>query len=542
MLFFDGYSDEEKSFWQYVKSCNKHGSLDNCRELEYYLGIEKYRQMYEACEAINVQEAYFNFIRKLKVENSVLFFSSIAWFHSQECGGGTSDSDLSVIFKLLYGDCIIKTKNDYYVYLENKWYRGQSYFVQALTRVFKTYTYYLENTVDSEKIINEYKRRIGSIKSVRNIIDYFINCDLSESDIIFDTCESQYYELHFKNGVLNLETKEFRKRNMNDYVTMWLDYDYTLDYSQENYNEIDDFFTKLQPDPVQKNFTVSFLKYCLAGGNRKQTLKMNIGFSASNGKTSEITIHSMCFPLYTYKLDTNCLKVNCSKRHKYLSAFINQPIRLTILNELPSDKLDAEFICDIVDNTEMSLEKLFTTDDAKFKPQTKIMTTSNLEPNFDNHSGVKRRVVFQHYNSQFVDADKVDIEKHRYPKIADYYQRFDKHEYKIAYLHYLLNAPDLVIPKENKELAQESIEENDDYLDVFNNHFIVTGDHNDKLQKDQVIDVFRSQGIFKNIQELNRNLKKYGVVYDKNSQINNQRKVYRRLRLTENNDELEVPE
>ena len=47
--------------------------------------------------------------------------------------------------------------------------------------------------------------------------------------------------------------------------------------------------------------------------------KMNIGYSASNGKSTELKIHDIVFPIYTTKLDKRTSNERFEKQHKQTS-------------------------------------------------------------------------------------------------------------------------------------------------------------------------------------------------------------------------------
>ena len=97
-----------------------------------------------------------------------------------------------------------------------------------------------------------------------------------------------------------------------------------------------------------------FLKYCLKGGNPQKIFKMNIGYTAANGKTTEMDIHETVFPIYTYKLDRSSFSQNCTKRHKYMLKLVKFPIRLAYINELDDSKLDADFLKEFVDGAQQA--------------------------------------------------------------------------------------------------------------------------------------------------------------------------------------------
>jgi len=376
----------------------------------------------------------------------------------------------------------------------------------------------------------KYQTMVRQDATINSIINIFKSI-VPEVDTKFDLEPEYKTYISFANGIYNMKDNSFRPRNRFDTFTKALDFDYKSVYKYDAFAEIDDFFKKIQPDREQRNFTTSYLKYCLTGGNPKCIFKMNIGYTAANGKSSEMNIHEMVFPIYTYELNKTTFSKNCSKVHKYMNKLVTHPIRLAYINELDDSKLDDDFLKKVVDGKKLELEKMYSTVTEESVLQCKIITTSNKDPNMDVDPGVIRRLTIQHYDSQFLpDISQVDPSNNKYladPLWAE--DRFCKDSYKLAYFHYLLQAPSLFVPKVNKMLVKEFVEENDTIMGTLTEHFEVTADLNDKVHQQQVLSVFPNM----QKQKLNRELKRHGIVYDKHRQINGLRKVYLGLKSLE---------
>tara|TARA_B110000046_G_scaffold173620_1_gene196380 strand:- start:244 stop:672 length:429 start_codon:yes stop_codon:yes gene_type:complete len=131
---------------------------------------------------------------------------------------------------------------------------------------------------------------VNKQRSVTTAVLQLLNRQLH--DVAFDVCEKQKNNLQFRNCVFELDTQKARPRTKDDHVTQILDYDYSPDYSEEAKLFVETFFKQLQPDDEQRAFTVAFLAYCLSGRTDKQIAKYNIGYSAQNGKSTELKIQS----------------------------------------------------------------------------------------------------------------------------------------------------------------------------------------------------------------------------------------------------------
>lgn len=357
---------------------------------------------------------------------------------------------------------------------------------------------HIENTDKKEEI----KRMRNHLEAIK--IAYSKNCNLSNTyqmllnklacvkcSIIFDVGPDNYYNIHFKNGVYELRNRIFRSRLETDYVTKYLDYDYLplTDISKETQDDVLGFFNKVQPNKEQRDFTLGYLAYCLTGDATKQIFKMNIGHTASNGKSTELSIHEKCFKNYTQKIDNKVMLLNFEKRHKHLVDLISQPIRLVYFEEMPKGKkLDVEFIKDFVDGKNISCEIMFGTKE-EIKIQAKLMSVSNHDFQVDTDAGILRRGRVQKYESKFISKDDgvLDEANHIYEKIEGFENKFDNILYKNAYFHLLLNYIDkLVVPNVNKEEFKKTAEDNDSVLTDILDGFIVTNNHTDCISRNDI--------------------------------------------------------
>jgi len=311
-----------------------------------------------------------------------------------------------------------------------------------------------------------------------------------KTNIEFDVGIENHFNINFKNGLYDMKNKIFRSRLPTDYITKYLDYNYIRknDIDESIHNDVLQFFQRLQPDEDQRRFTLSYLAYCLTGDATKQVFKMNIGYTASNGKSTELAIHDKCFEIYTEKLDSKVLLLNYDKRHKHIYRLIDNPTRLVYFEEMPKGKkLDVEFIKEFVDGKKIKSEIMFGNTD-KITIQAKIMSVSNHDFSVDTDEGILRRGRVQFYNSKFVnDESQVDESKHIYKKIDGFENKFNDEKYKNAYFHLLLNYVDVLhIPKKNEEEFKQTAEASDEVLNALINDVVITKNENDWITKKQL--------------------------------------------------------
>jgi phage/plasmid-associated DNA primase len=151
-------------------------------------------------------------------------------------------------------------------------------------------------------------------------------------------------------------------------------------------------------------------------------MKMNLGPTAANGKSTELKIHDAAFPIYTTKLDRRTVDVKFEKRHKQYLELIRKPRRLVYIEELDRVSIDADELKDFVDGNKLSVEILYGTKEVG-KIQCKLVTTSNKDPNISSDEGVRRRIKCQIYSSRFLPGVVDDTTTHTYRREESFEQK-----------------------------------------------------------------------------------------------------------------------
>lgn len=272
------------------------------------------------------------------------------------------------------------------------------------------------------------------------------------SAIEFDTNQDQDNNLQFLNGVLMLDRviigpdgnpdcfNAFRPRKRTDYVTKTLDWEFDMELTDDTRlatDEVREMFRQIQPEPEQQRLQLSYLAYGLTGHTDAQKFKINIGYSASNGKSFECVTHENVFGLYTTKLHKATFTEGNPKTHKYLIELLCCPIRYAYIEELDRMKLDADLLKDFVSGGKMTVEVMFGTKASK-RIQAKLSTNSNKDINVDVDKGVLRRGMMEYYESQFVDHPDPNSNPPQFLKVDKLEKRFLQQRYRRAYLELLL--------------------------------------------------------------------------------------------------------
>jgi len=482
-----------------------------------------------------------------------------------------NESDFADIYYETYKKNLVANEDKIYIYYNNEWRMEDEnkphILLNNINEWLKSYikccfTFLGQQKADAiddkeemkklkelDDLIIKVNNGIKRVNFCKNVLT-FIRSKLAVvfNKPVFDVGEQDHNNIHFNNGVYEMKNKLFRWRCYFDYVTKWLDYDYIpVENIDENIkNKVMEFFEKTQPDKTQRDFTLGYLSYCLSGCIDKQKFKMNVGYSASNGKSTEMGIHDMCFPIYTKKLVSDTFVLGYAKRHKHIIELLNNPIRLAYVEELPEKKLDIEFLKDFVDAKKISCEVMFGTDQVK-KIQAKLMTCSNHDFHGKTDEGIKRRGMIQHYNSRFLKDDgnnEFSDEKHIYKRVDGFEKQFICPYFKNAYFHLLLKYYDnLVVPKINEDKFKEVCDDNDYFKNKLLEVYEITEDYECKVYWKDIAYLFGQQVNKEDRKALDGDMKRLDIPYSKDETIGRGKKgCYLGLKKIEVVEAVEVEE
>jgi hypothetical protein len=522
---------------------------------------EHFNHVWNYCESRNTIGTLLYYSKK---------YNEKGYFQLQSNFSNNEDN-LSKIFLKIHSENIVYSNECIYIYYKNNWLKDDSknnklkktiriilleYFydiekhykklqVDALRDLNNDEESNIENGVKQGKVyenIIKITKKISSKSGIENICTFVLQ-DLSfdDTNIVFDIGKEQHLNLHFKNGCYQLDKKKFRNRLKTDYITKYLDWNYIKgDIDKKIINDVDDFYKKLQPNEKEREFCLNWLAYNLCGKTSKMKFKMNIGYTASNGKSTEFGIHDKVFDIYSKKLDNSTFNLNNDKKHKQLIHLVQNPIRFSYIEELKTERLDADCIKDFVDAKNINVEIMYGTSTTQ-SIQAKLSTCSNKDFNIDVDEGVLRRGLVQFYKSEFKDIyKKDDYKNNKYKKILDYSDRFDNELYKNAYLRLLINRfdTDFKIPSSNANLFKQICNEYDLIGNVLNTEFNITKDNKDMVNKDDMMNILKIKLDNNKLtwREVLSSLKTKGLKYDKDKKINRVRGCFIGITMRNNNN------
>ena len=449
-----------------------------------------------------------------------------------------SEESLTNLFMNIEGENLVLSNSNVFIY-KNEWIQDDKKTNKLKYLIRKTMNELILNKLletihiqETNLYFQKIHNKITMKKTIDNIAGLVIqNLSVSCKNVVFDTSDSQLYNLNFKNGIYDLQKKKFRKRTKYDYITKILNWNYNPIIDSESYNEVCDFFRRLQADEGQRKFTLSWLAQTLNGNLDISKFKMNIGYTAENGKSTEFSIHEFVFDIYTFKLSANFFSLDNSKRHKELINLINNPIRFCYIEELKQNKLDGDFMKEFADG-KVNCEILYA-NSISSNIQATLSTCANKDCNIEMDKGVSRRGIIQYYCSEFKDEYTEDnYEKNTFKKVLGYKNQYKTNDkLKNAYFKLLLEHYDnFKIPKYNEDLFNDIAAEYDDFGEALNGGFEITKDDKDRISKAELVEAIHSS-LKISWRKILTEMKNRGITYDKNTTKKGVRGVFKGIKI-----------
>jgi phage/plasmid-associated DNA primase len=354
-----------------------------------------------------------------KVYNSIFHKSSIEYY--------IDANDLKDIYKV--ANIISKTLKNSLILCKEKWYMLTD---NNLWRQQKEATYYIINEirkyidysnsiivkkisettddVQKEILISQSKIYLLSYNTISttgfiNVINKYLKTLLAD-DTFYEKIDATPHMLAFKNGIVDLRTKEFRKGIFSsDFITETIPYDYTPCNSEKKEFLLGVLKKILNNNEEHLIYFLSLIGFTFIG---VPDLEKSIYFmidktlksKGDNGKTIWFDTLTYLMPNYVYKSKSSFIEKNNSKVHKQL--VMTKSKRLVWLEEYPKDKaVNCELTKEIADGKHTENEIMFGTSES-INILFKMFVLSNNIPKIEaEEEAVYNRYKQVSYNSHF---------------------------------------------------------------------------------------------------------------------------------------------
>ena len=345
--------------------------------------------------------------------------------------------------------CVSIKKDIWYEYHNHKWRENES--GTSLRMIISTYLYgiYAKKQEEIMGILptldtgcekyNTLAKRCTALSDICKKVKLRSNKDnfMREAKELFydkdfdENIDANTRLLCCNNGVLDFNTKTFRKGQPDDFISKSTNIDYypITDRDAVTVSEINDFMEKLYPEEELRNYMWDHLASTLIGENNDQTFNIYNG-CGSNGKSKLVELMSLA--LGEYK-ETVPITLITQKRNSVGSTSSEvvalKGARYAVMQE-PSkgDKLNEGIMKEITGGDPLQGRALFK-DCVTFIPQFKLVVcTNNLLDIGSNDEGTWRRIMVVEFKSKFTENPVHDdpIIKYQFPIDKKLGEKFKK--------------------------------------------------------------------------------------------------------------------
>jgi P4 family phage/plasmid primase-like protien len=307
----------------------------------------------------------------------------------------------------------------------------------------------------------------------------------------------------FTNGVLDLDTFEFRMIEPDDYITVTCGYEYKeIDDSMKN--KVRAFLKKIWPNDAVLEYNLGALGKSLTGENLEQVFHVYTGMGA-NGKSCLMDLCKLVFGDYYQTFSVTYLTKENDGKDKPLPELAAARYARMLVTSEPDDrdKFQVNLLKNITGNEEVSFRGMYAKHPTKYVPQFKFWILTNDMPKLSKYDqAIERRMRCVHFPTRFVYNPRTENEEKRDDTLT---QQFRCDEgWKYGLLGLLIDSMKglgkaaLEMPQAVKEFTEAYMLENNPVGAWLRQNYEITGNRNDCIQKTELYQAFlQDTGIHK---------------------------------------------
>ncbi len=326
-----------------------------------------------------------------------------------------------------------------------------------------------------------------------------LTTNLMETETKF---KGDFYEIHYKNGYLNLKNLKFEKRIPNKhFITNYIPRDY-IPSTEAQRTEFLRRIGKIYPVQEDLNAILFILGSALTGKATKEQKILFLLGTGSNGKSAILQILENSICGYMETLEEEAFSMTNKNPDKTFSTFMNRPhIRIIWNNEPKADQMNASTFKKFVEG-EMKGKLLYKNAVHNFNHNALPIFTANFLPNIKIDGGVKRRFRGYNHTSLFTtNKNEVDEKNHIYLVDRDLVDNMKNDNLLEAFIDILakyanmwINGEEIPNPKSFQIATEEMMEVNDhiqDFIDA-KLKILQTQDKKNRIGKTKMLELYHS--------------------------------------------------
>ena len=321
----------------------------------------------------------------------------------------------------------------------------------------------------------------------------------------------------FTNGVLNMDTFEFRGIEPDDYITITCGYDYK-DILDSEKTKVRQFLKKIWPNDSVLKYNLGALGKSLTGENREQIFHVYTGMGA-NGKSCLMDLCKFVFGDYYQTFSVSYLTKESDGKDKPLPELAAARYARMLVTSEPDerDRFQVALLKNITGDEEISFRGMYAKNPTKYVPQFKLWILTNDMPKLSKYDqAIERRMRCVHFPTRFVYNPRAENEEKRDDTLTQQF-RLDE-SWKYGLLGLLIDAmrelgvKNLEMPNEVKEFTDAYMLENNPVGAWLRQNYEMTGNREDCIQKTELYQAFlKDTGINKNQKNFSEDIVKCNI-------------------------------
>jgi P4 family phage/plasmid primase-like protien len=323
----------------------------------------------------------------------------------------------------------------------------------------------------------------------------------------------------FTNGVMDMQTHEFRAIEPHDYISVTCGYPYRASTEAEK-GVVREFLAKIFPAAAVSDYVLKALSTTFEGTNRNEFFHIFTGLGA-NGKSCLMDLCKVVFGNYFQTISVSYLtKDDDGKKDRPLPELVAAIYARMLVSSEPDaerDRFQVALLKLITGGDPISCRGMYAHNAVQFVPQFKLWILANDIPRLSKYDqGIQRRMRCVHFPTRFVSNPVHENECMRDNGLKD--KILHDEAWRYGFLGLLLDAARvaggaaLEMPAEVRRCTEEYMLENNPVGAWLRKYYEQTGSRGDIVQKSELYAAFLADtGVRKTQKEFSGEILKSNV-------------------------------
>jgi len=345
---------------------------------------------------------------------------------------------------------------------------------------------------DRQKNFGDLIKKLGTAGFLKGVTS-FLKGHFHKLDIEKKFNEKRHL-FAFTNGVIDLNTMEFREISPDDYITITCNYPFRAVKPEERQLVLN-FFSKIFPNKSVLDYELDALSRSLYGKNSDQLFHVLTGKGA-NGKSCLMSLCKIVFGDYYQTFSVSYLTKESDGKDRPLPELASaQYARMLVTSEPEErDRFQVNILKNITGDEPVTFRGMYAKDATVYVPQYSLWILANDVPKLSRFDkGVSRRMRCIHFPTHFCYNPTQPNEELRDDNLTRQFTENEAWKYGLIGLlleKYFEKTGPLIMPEEVANFTREYLLKNNPVGLWLYNKYELTGLRNDTVRRKEMFDAF----------------------------------------------------